>query len=65
MNTELERGDIFFYRPRVGIEEVRSLQDVQRFFFALRPDGDARLRGIIVGTKRLPEVERAWGSSPA
>jgi hypothetical protein len=64
MSTELERGDIFFsYRPRVGIEEVRSLQDVQRFFFVLPPDGDARLREVIVGTKRLPEVqrhERAW-----
>lgn len=64
MSTELERGDVFFfYRPRVGIEEVRSLQEVQRFFFVLHPDGDARLREIIVGSKRLPEVEpheRAW-----
>jgi hypothetical protein len=25
MSTEMERGDIFFYRARVGIEEVRSL----------------------------------------
>lgn len=64
MSTTLERGDIFFfYRPRVGIDEVRSLEDVQRFFFVLHPDGASRLREVIVGTKRLPDVERherAW-----
>jgi hypothetical protein len=39
MSTELERGDIFFfYRPRVDTTEVRSLEDVQRFFFILHPE---------------------------
>jgi hypothetical protein len=65
-STELERGDIvFFYRPRVGIEEVHSLGDVQRFFLVLRPDRQSRLRDIIIGTKRLPDPdrhERAWAS---
>jgi hypothetical protein len=64
MSAELERGDIFFfYRPRVGVPAVHSLEDVQRFFFVLHPDGGARLREVIVGTKRLPDVrrhERAW-----
>jgi hypothetical protein len=60
----LERGDIFFfYRPRVGVGRVRSLADVQRFFLALHPDGQSRLREIIVGPKRLPDPgrhERCW-----
>ena len=42
MSEVLERGDIFFfYRPRVGVEQVRSLDDVQRFFVVLRPDDAA------------------------
>jgi hypothetical protein len=60
----LEQGDVFFfYRPRVGAEEVRSLEDVQRFFLVLSPDGRALFRRLIVGRKRLPDVhehERAW-----
>jgi hypothetical protein len=60
----LERGDIFFlYRPRVAVREVRSLDDVQRFFVVLRPDGRTVLRRLIVGRKRLPSVEsheREW-----
>lgn len=64
MSTELERGDIFFlYRPRVGVDEVRSLEDVQRFVLLLHPQGSSHVREIVVGTKRLPDVERherAW-----
>jgi hypothetical protein len=40
MSEILEQGDVFFfYRPRVGVEEVRGLDDVQRFFCMLEPDG--------------------------
>jgi hypothetical protein len=64
MTAELERGDIyFFYRPRVNVDEVRSLVDVQRLFFVLHVEGAHRLREIIVGTKHLPDPdshERAW-----
>ncbi|HEY2319234.1 MAG TPA: hypothetical protein VGH67_13105 [Solirubrobacteraceae bacterium] len=64
MTAELERGDIyFFYRPRVNVDEVRSLDDVQRLFFVLHVDGTHRLRDIIVGTKHLPDPdshERVW-----
>jgi hypothetical protein len=64
MSAELERGDIFwFYRPRVGLSEVHSLRDVQRFFMVLHPDGGTRLRELVIGTKRLPDPsrhERAW-----
>jgi hypothetical protein len=64
MSNVLEGGEIlFFYRPRVGVEEVRSLADVQRFFFVIQPDGTERHRTFLVGRKRLPETrehERTW-----
>ena len=64
MTEILEQGDAyFFYRPRVGVAEVSSLQDVQRFFLVLKPDGDRRYRRLIVGRKRLPDPgshEREW-----
>jgi hypothetical protein len=64
VTTVLERGEVlFFYRPRVGVEEVRDLDDVQRFFFILAPDGTCRRRRILVGRKRLPDLrrhERSW-----
>jgi hypothetical protein len=64
MTRVLEQGDVlFFYRPRVGVEEVRGLDDVQRFFLVLEPAGRGILRRLIVGRKRLPDAdahERAW-----
>ncbi|MCW3004883.1 MAG: hypothetical protein JWQ20_4181 [Conexibacter sp.] len=64
MTRPLERGDVcFLYRSRVGVEEVRSLDDVARFFVILDPDGRGRERLLIVGRKRLPDPsrhERAW-----
>ena len=53
----------FFYRPRVGVEEVRGLDDVQRFLVVLEPHGARRRRELLVGRKRLPDPrrhERAW-----
>jgi hypothetical protein len=62
MSRVLEQGDVFFfYRPRVGVEEVRGLDDVQRFFLVLAPE--AHVRRLIVGRKRLPDLhahERVW-----
>jgi hypothetical protein len=64
MSTVLERGDVFFfYRPRVELEEADGLEDVQRFFFVLKPDGKRRFRRLVVGRKRLPgpeQHERVW-----
>jgi hypothetical protein len=65
MSRELvEAGDVFFcYRPRVGLEEVHDLDDVQRFFAVVRPDGGQRYRELVIGAKRLPDTarhERAW-----
>ncbi|MEA2127452.1 MAG: hypothetical protein QOJ85_343 [Solirubrobacteraceae bacterium] len=64
MTEVLERGDIFwFYRPRVGVDQVHDLDDVQRFFFILAPDGASRYRRLVVGRKRMPDPashEREW-----
>jgi hypothetical protein len=65
MSHVLERGGIlFFYRPRVDVEEVDAFEDVQRFFIVLRPVGTRRFRRIVIGRKRLPDPEaheRVWG----
>jgi hypothetical protein len=65
MSHVLERGGIlFFYRPRVDVEEADALEDVQRFFIVLRPAETRRFRCIVIGRKRLPDPEaheRVWG----
>jgi hypothetical protein len=34
----IEQGDIFFfYRPKVGTEEVKGIKDVQRFYMVTKP----------------------------
>jgi hypothetical protein len=36
----VEKRDIFFaYRPRIGESEVEGLEDIQRFFMVLTPQG--------------------------
>jgi hypothetical protein len=61
----LEKGDIFFcYRPKVDVERVRGLADVQRFYVILKPSTKAIFRRMIIGRKRLPSIEaheRTWG----
>lgn len=60
----LEHGDIFFlYRPRVNEDDPSGAGDVQRFYIVLRPQGGP-LRMLVVGRKRLPDVDRHdrhWG----
>jgi hypothetical protein len=64
MSRTLEQGDVFFfYRPRVGADDVRRLDHVQRFFFVHEPQQRALFRRLIVVRKRLPDVrahERVW-----
>lgn len=61
----VEKGDIYFiYRPRVGMGEAEGLEDLQRFFMVLRPEGGERYRMAVLGRKRLPDTdrhERIWG----
>jgi len=60
-----ETGDIFFlFRPTVNEDDPDSLEEVQRFYFVLRPDDNGPLRLCAAGRKRLPDVsrhERVWG----
>ena len=54
----LERGNIYFcYTPKVERDEVEGLEDVQQFYFVLAPHGKQSYRLIVIGKKRLPEVE--------
>jgi hypothetical protein len=61
----LEDGDIYFlYKPRVQDEQVESLEEVQRLLVVLHPWIGRRLRLLVVGRKRLPELaahDRFWG----
>jgi hypothetical protein len=67
----VEKGDIFFfYRPRVGVEEVKDLSHVRRFYMILArtEHGERTFRILVIGRKRLPEIvpgradpdERNW-----
>ena len=59
----LEEGDIFFfYRPRVGTEEVEDIEDIQRFYMITAPE-DGRYRLFILGQKRLPEIVEGKSTS--
>jgi hypothetical protein len=61
----VEKGDIFFaYRPRTGEDKAKGLEDVQRFFMVLKPEGQNLVRLAVLGRKRLPQAkehERIWG----
>jgi hypothetical protein len=66
MPQVLERGDIYFvYRPRVEQKSAAGIEDIQRFFVILSPRGRHLHRLIVIGRKRLPEIEdvheRNWG----
>jgi len=63
----LEKGHIFFfYRPKVEVEHVEGLDDVQRLYILLSPIGAPRhnKRLIVLTKKRLPDIHkhsRFWG----
>lgn len=71
MAEVLEQGDIYFLaRPRVEREagEVEGIDDVQRFYVVLHPEGRPIYRLMVIGQKRLPELggpqdrsRRTWG----
>ena len=64
----LEHGDIyFFYRPKVGSERVKSINDVRRFFMVMAPEGRNQkqqkqkqlYRLFVIGKKSLPEIRKS------
>ncbi len=66
MADYVEKGDIyFFYRPRVNVERVKSLDDVQRLYMILVPDDADTARLFLVGKKRMPEILEGKPTSTA
>ena len=67
----IEHGDIFFfYRPKVGTEEVEDIGDVQRFYMITSPEEKGKrhsnndiYRLFLVGQKQLPEIVEGKSSS--
>lgn len=53
-NKIIQKGNVyFFYRPKIGNEE-----EVQRFFFVLKPENQKKYHLLIVGKKHLPESKQ-------
>ncbi|MEQ6890262.1 DUF2795 domain-containing protein [Halomonas sp. CS7] len=66
MADDVEKGDIyFFYRPRVDVDRVQSLDDVQRLYLILVPDAADTARLLLVGKKRMPEILEGTQASTA
>src|SRR3954452_22635387 len=70
----IEHGDIFFfYRPKVATQEVKDIEDVQRFYMATSPEEGGRkdynnnnkdiYRLFLVGQKQLPEIVEGKSTS--
>lgn len=60
----IEQGDIFFfYRPRVGVEEVHDIEDIQRFYMVTVPEGSRKYRLFLIGPKKLPEIVEGRSTS--
>ncbi|SOC53422.1 Protein of unknown function [Chromohalobacter canadensis] len=66
MATYVEKGDIyFFYRPKVNVEKVQGLDDVQRTYMVLAPDDGDAARLFVVGKKRMPKIPQGKPQSTA
>lgn len=64
MTRPIETGEMhFFYRAKIDTEDMSGVDDVQRLFMALVPDGTPRARLCIVGRKKLPDIVHG-GSDP-
>lgn len=62
----LEEGDIyFFYKPKRGVEQPRSIEDIARFYFVLQESGSRPPRYVVMGNKKMPQFEvgdkTSWG----
>src|SRR3954453_21123260 len=77
-NTKIiEQGDIFFfYRPKVDTEEVKAIEDVQRFYMVTHAEEkkenrnnnkkkkkDEIYRLFLIGQKQLPEIVEGKSTS--
>ena len=70
----IEQGDIFFfYRPKIGTEEVEDIKDVQRFYMVTAAEESAKennkkkeedkYRLFLIGQKQLPEIVEGKSTS--
>ena len=60
----LEDGDIFFfYRPKIDVEEVKDIENVQRFYMVTSPSKSEIYRVFLIGQKQLPEITEGRASS--
>ena len=63
----IEHGDIFFfYRPKVGTDEVEGIEDVQRFYMVTAPELNKysnSFRLFLIGQKQLPEIVEGKSTS--
>jgi len=65
----IEHGDIFFfYRPKVGTDEVEGIEDVQRFYMVTAPEEKRNntkniYRLFLIGQKQLPEIVEGKATS--
>jgi len=51
----LQKGSIyFFYRPKLKQTRAKTIDDVQRFIFVLKPTDVSHYISIIIGKKKLP-----------
>lgn len=61
----LEKGNIYFlYRPKVAAMQTRktpakSLSGLQRFYLVLHPTRQKQFRLLLIGHKKLPEIENS------
>ncbi len=66
MASYVEKGDIyFFYRPKVNVDKVQGLDDVQRLHVVLAPDEEDTARLFVVGKKRMPKITQGKPQSTA
>src|SRR4051812_24393746 len=67
----IEQGDIFFfYRPKIGTEEVEGIEDVQRFYMvtsSMHKNEHDRSKNIyrlfLIGQKQLPQIVEGKSTS--
>lgn len=59
----VEQGDIFFYRPKVGAEEVSDINDVQRFYMVTASENVDQYRLFVLGRKQLPVIVEGKSTS--
>jgi hypothetical protein len=72
----IESGDIFFfYRPKIETEEVKDIEDVQRFYMIMSQDiissskdnknknKEKNYRLFLLGRKKMPEIVKGKSTS--